>query len=169
MKPHDQFAKNYLEQLLSPLGIVEISKEVSDETRQIDLFFSPNAEPNPNYLGLLGRIVLNTVLIEPYRNPPNRSEIRNCLAKLLTILAELQRQAKRENQSYNEDNAPRLWILSPSASLTLVESIGAKLDPDWPEGVYFLPSLYRTAIIAINQLPVTAETLWLRLLGRGKT
>ncbi len=33
MKPHDQFAKNYLEQLLSPLGIVEISKEVSDETR----------------------------------------------------------------------------------------------------------------------------------------
>jgi hypothetical protein len=52
MKPHDQFAKNYLEQLLSPLGIVEISKEVSDETRQIDLFFSPNPEPNPNYLGL---------------------------------------------------------------------------------------------------------------------
>ncbi len=39
MKPHDQFAKNYLEQLLSPLGIVEISKEVSDETRQIDLFW----------------------------------------------------------------------------------------------------------------------------------
>jgi hypothetical protein len=169
MKPHDQFAKNYLEQLLSPLGTVEISKEVSDETRQIDLFFSPNPEPNPNYLGLLGRIVLNTVLIEPYRNPPNRSEIRNCLAKLLTILAELQRQAKRENQSYNEDNAPRLWILSPSASITVLEGFGAKLDPDWPEGVYFLPSLYRTAIITINQLPVTPETLWLRLLGRGKT
>ena len=169
MKPHDQFAKNYLEQLLSPLGIVEISKEVSDETRQIDVFFSPNPEPNPDYLGLLGRIVLNTVLIEPYRNPPNRSEIRNCLAKLLAILSELQRQAKRENQSYNEDNAPRLWILSPSAGITVLEGFGAKLDPDWPEGVYFLPSLYRTAIIAINQLPVTAETLWLRLLGRGKT
>ncbi|WNF15225.1 flagellar assembly protein H [Microcystis aeruginosa] len=169
MKPHDQFAKNYLEQLLSPLGTVEISKEVSDETRQIDLFFSPNPEPNPDYLGLLGRIVLNTVLIEPYRNPPNRSEIRNCLAKLLAILAELQRQAKRENQSYNEDNSPRLWILSPSAGITVIEGFGAKLDPDWPEGVYFLPSLYRTAIIAINQLPVTAETLWLRLLGRGKT
>jgi predicted transposase/invertase (TIGR01784 family) len=87
----------------------------------------------------------------------------------LTILAELQRQAKRENQSYNEDNAPRLWILSPSASITVLEGFGAKLDPDWPEGVYFLPSLYRTAIITINQLPVTPETLWLRLLGRGKT
>jgi len=169
MKHNDQLAKNYLEQLLSPLGIVEISKEVSDETRQIDLLFSPNPQPNPNYLGLLGRIVLNTALFEPYRNPPNRSEIRNCLAKLLTILAELQRQAKGENQSYNEGNAPRLWILSPSAGITVLEGFGAKLDPDWPEGVYFLPSLYRTAIIAINQLPVTAETLWLRLLGRGKT
>jgi predicted transposase/invertase (TIGR01784 family) len=62
-----------------------------------------------------------------------------------------------------------LWILSPSASITVLEGFGAKLDPDWPEGVYFLPSLYRTAIIAINQLPVTPETLWLRLLGRGKT
>ncbi len=62
-----------------------------------------------------------------------------------------------------------LWILSPSAGITVLEGFGAKLRPDWPEGVYFLPSLYRTAIIAINQLPVTAETLWLRLLGRGKT
>ncbi len=81
----------------------------------------------------------------------------------------LQRQAKRENQSYNEDNTPRLWILSPSAGITVLEGFGAKIDQDWPEGVYFLPALYRTAIIAINQLPVTAETLWLRLLGRGKT
>jgi hypothetical protein len=169
MKPHDQFAKNYLEQLLSPLGTVEISKEVTDETRQIDLFFSPNPAQNPDYLGLLGKIVLNTVLIEPYRNPPNRSEIRNCVAKLFTVVAELQRQAKRENQPYNDDNFPYLWILSPSASIAVLEGFGAKLSLDWPEGVYFFPLSYRTAIIAINQLPVTPETLWLRLLGRGKT
>jgi hypothetical protein len=143
MKPHDQFAKNYLEQLLSPLGTVEISKEVTDETRQIDLFFSPNTAQNPDYLGLLGRIVHNTVLIEPYRNPPNRSEVRNCVAKLFTVVAELQRQAKRENQPYNDDNSPYLWILSPSASAALVESFGAKLSSDWPEGVYFF--LYPTA------------------------
>jgi predicted transposase/invertase (TIGR01784 family) len=85
------------------------------------------------------------------------------------VVSELQRQAKRENQPYNDDNSPYLWILSPSASAALVESFGAKLSLDWPEGVYFLPLSYRTAIIAINQLPVTPETLWLRLLGRGKT
>ena len=153
MKPHDQFAKNYLEQLLSPLGTVEISKEVSDETRQIDLFFSPNPEPNRDYLGLLGRIVLNTVLIEPYRNPPNRSEIRNCLAKLLTILAELQRQAKRENQSYNENNAPRLWILSPSAGITVLEGFGAKLEPECLKPPLRPPRL-------VPRLPITRCWAW---------
>jgi len=35
--------------------------------------------------------------------------------------------------------------------------------------VYFLADALRTAIIAINQLPITEETLWLRLLGKGKT
>lgn len=44
MKPHDQFAKNYLEELLSLLGRVEISQEITDETRQIDLFPSKNRE-----------------------------------------------------------------------------------------------------------------------------
>jgi hypothetical protein len=36
-------------------------------------------------------------------------------------------------------------------------------------GVYFLPELQKTALVAINQLPTTAETLWLRLLGRDAT
>jgi hypothetical protein len=87
----------------------------------------------------------------------------------IRFYAELQRQAKRENQTYNEDNFPRLWILSPTASVAILEGFGAKLGPDWSELLYFFPASYRTAIIAINQLPLAPETLWLRLLGRGKT
>ncbi len=29
---------------------------------------------------------------------------------------------------YNEDNAPRWWILSPSAGITVLEGFGAKID-----------------------------------------
>jgi hypothetical protein len=36
-------------------------------------------------------------------------------------------------------------------------------------GVYFLPELQKTALLAINQLPTTEETLWLRLLGINAT
>ncbi|TRU28202.1 MAG: hypothetical protein EWV81_05615 [Microcystis aeruginosa Ma_SC_T_19800800_S464] len=171
MKPHDQFAKNYLEELLSPLGWVEISKEITDETRQIDVFFSPhpNRQITVDNLGLLGQIALNSALLEPYRNSPARADVRNCLTKLTAVFAELQRQSKRENIPYNEENLPRLWILAPVVSQTILNGFGAALDPNWPEGVYFLPPLQRTAIIAINQLPVNPQTLWLRLLGKGKT
>jgi hypothetical protein len=51
----------------------------------------------------------------------------------------------------------------------LLSGFGAKLDEsgNWGEGVYFLPELQKTALVAINQLPVTEDTLWLRVLGRG--
>ncbi|WP_169222373.1 hypothetical protein [Brasilonema sp. UFV-L1] len=38
-QPHDQFAKQCLEELLSPLGKVEVSREVVDEVRQVDILF----------------------------------------------------------------------------------------------------------------------------------
>ncbi|MDJ1174836.1 hypothetical protein [Roseofilum capinflatum] len=39
-QPHDQFAKQYLKELLEPLGTVEISREIPGETLQIDLIFN---------------------------------------------------------------------------------------------------------------------------------
>ncbi|TAE59740.1 MAG: hypothetical protein EAZ87_08580 [Nostocales cyanobacterium] len=168
---HDQFAKQYLEELLSPLGTVEVSREVTDEVRQVDIFFSPIPSPqvNPQSLGLLGRIAETTALLEPFRNQPSKTEIRNCIIKLFSVYGDLQRKAKRENTSLPEINLPRLWVLTPSASTALLESFGAKIDIDnWLPGVFFLPDAFQTAIVAINQLPVTNETLLCRLLGRGK-
>ncbi|HAG85839.1 MAG TPA: hypothetical protein DCL61_33040 [Cyanobacteria bacterium UBA12227] len=171
-QPHDQFAKQYLSELLAPLGTVEISREVTDEVRQIDLYFAPSPTPptEPPNLGLLSQLVSNPCLIEPFRNQPSKTEIRTCLLKLLSLQSDLQRQARRENRSLPETELPRLWILATSASITLLDSFSAKLEPkNWSQGVYFLPEALKTAIIAINQLPVTQETLWLRILGKGTT
>jgi hypothetical protein len=171
-QPHDQFAKQYLEELLSPFGKVEVSREVTDEVRQVDILFSPTSSHNADLqsLGLLGRIATTASLLEPFRNQPSKTEVRNCLLKLFSVYGESQRKAKRENTSLPEDNLPHLWILATSASTTLVESFGARLDTDnWLAGVYFLPDSFRTAIVAINQLPLTLETLWLRILGKGET
>ncbi|MTJ10176.1 hypothetical protein [Anabaena sp. UHCC 0204] len=168
---HDQFAKQYLEELLSPLGTVEVSREVTDEVRQVDIFFSPIPSPkvDPQSLGLLGRIAQSTALLEPFRNQPSKTEVRNCIIKLFSVYGDFQRKAKRENTSLAETNLPRLWVLAPSASPGLIESFGGKLDLDnWLPGVFFLPDAFKTAIVAINQLPVTGETLLCRLLGRDK-
>lgn len=38
----------------------------------------------------------------------------------------------------------------------------------WERGVYFLSSALRVGLIAIHQLPNIPETMWLRILGRGR-
>ncbi len=40
--PHDSFAKNFFEQLLSPLGEVTVERRIADEPRSIDIFFLPS-------------------------------------------------------------------------------------------------------------------------------
>ncbi|MBP0008511.1 MULTISPECIES: hypothetical protein [unclassified Roseofilum] len=171
-QPHDQFAKQYLKELLEPLGEVNISREIPGETLWIDLIFEPASEPpnNPPALGLLSQLASTTCLLEPYRNCPTNPEIRNCILKLFYVHGELQRQAKRQKQTLQDSELPKLWILTPTLSERVIEFCGARSNLEqWCSGVYLLPELTKTGIIAINQLPETPETLWLRLLGKGGT
>ncbi|MGD1714880.1 hypothetical protein [Dapis sp. BLCC M172] len=83
-QPQDQFAKQFLKELLSSFGQVEISKEVTGEVRQIDIYFYPASKPpTSNFnLGVLSQILLSNCLIEPFRNQPSLNEVRSCLLKL---------------------------------------------------------------------------------------
>ncbi len=80
----------------------------------------------------------------------------------------MRREAKRNNVSLADSAIPKLWILTPTASRQLLSGFGATRADDWVSGVYFIADSFRTAIVAIHQLPTTPETLWLRMLGRGK-
>jgi hypothetical protein len=51
----------------------------------------------------------------------------------------------------------------------LLQESGGAVKADWLPGVYFLSDLFKTAIVAIDQLPETEDTLWLRILGRDGT
>lgn len=165
----DQFSKQFLEALLSPFGQVEISREVPGEPRFVDVWFAPTQPTEAVSLGLLGQMATIPCLLEPFRNPPAPTEIRQCLLKLLAVQAQAQRQARREAVPLPEAELPYLWILTPSLSEKTLISFGAHESGDWPAGVYLLEAGFRAAIVLINQLPVTAETLWVRLLGKGKT
>ena len=78
-------------------------------------------------------------------------------------------EGKTLDDDDDDDNLPRLWILVSSASPDLLKGFGAQLElENWSTGQYFLPNVFRIAIVAINQLPVTLETLWFRLLDLGK-
>ncbi len=167
---HDRFAKEFLEELLSPIGTVNVGRDVTSEVREIDVYFTPGTAI-PEYsetLGLLGKMAGTTAIFEPFRNPASASEICSCLGKLLDVRGELERKSRRENTRLDDAQLPRLWILMPTASKALVDGFSAKPDTEnWMQGIYFLGESLRTAIVAIHQLPETPETLWLRILGKG--
>ncbi|NJM71035.1 MAG: DUF4351 domain-containing protein [Scytonema sp. RU_4_4] len=166
---YDQFSKDYLEELLKPYGEVQAPKRVAGEVREIDVFFAPSSQQNSNLetLGLLGRFAATPAIFEPFRNAASKDEICDCLLKLLEVRGELQREANRNKTSIAESAIPKLWILTPTASTTLLSGFGATQRVDWVSGVHFMAEYLRTAIVAIHQLPRTPETLWLRVLGRG--
>jgi Domain of unknown function (DUF4351) len=168
--PFDQLSKQYLEDFLAPIGQVIRNLEIPGEAKFVDVFFTPTpATPTDPDLGLLGQIVQTTCSIEPFRNPPSRTEIRTCLLKLLWLQEAHRRTAKQAKQKLHEPQLPQLWILATHISQPVLNDFGAQLDPHWPSGVYRLPTGYKTTFVAINQLPATEDTLWLRILGKGPT
>jgi hypothetical protein len=169
---HDQFAKEYLEELLTPLGTIKKSKKVKSEVQEIDVWFEPASSPPPTELplGLLGKMAATSCLFEPFRNPPSEVEIRSCISKLYAVHNDLLRKAKRSNKTLTEAELPVLWILTPTFSARMIQGFRADSDEsNWLKGVYFLADFLKTAIVAIHQLPVNQDTLWLRVLGKGGT
>jgi len=169
---HDQFAKEYLEELLTPLGTIRKSKKVKSEVQEIDVWFEPFSSPTPTELplGLLGKMAATSCLFEPFRNPPTEVEIRSCLSKLYAVHGEILRKAKRSNKTLTVAELPFLWILTPTFSARMIEDFGTHSDEsNWLTGVYFLAKSLKAGIIVIHQLPVNEDTLWLRVLGKGGT
>jgi hypothetical protein len=165
---HDEFAKSFLENLLSPFGKVEPSYKIAAEVREVDVYFIPSATTlNRTDLGLLARCVTELVVFEPFRNSVSVPDIRACMSKLYDLHAKIYREAKRKKQLEPKDNElPMLWVLTPTLSDNILVSLGANLDAERGEGVYLLPSAQKTGIIVIHRLPRTPETRWFRILGR---
>ncbi|MBR8840425.1 MAG: DUF4351 domain-containing protein [Stigonema ocellatum SAG 48.90 = DSM 106950] len=92
-----------------------------------------------------------------------------CANKLYSYFAELNRQARREDTPLDVEGLGKLLIISTTASQDLLDGFGAKLVLENNcEGVYSFPKSWFGSIFAVNKLPVTSGTLWLRILGKGK-
>jgi hypothetical protein len=169
--PHDEFAKDYFESLLSPIGTVATSLTIKSQSRQIDVYFTPNGISPPADLGLLQQCAKTKTVFEPFRNTVTGWKIRNSLLKLYELHAGLFREAKRlKNPEPSDADLQNLWIVTPTLSDDVLNSFGAQLDETIvPTGVYLLPPGFKAGIIVVHQLPKTPATLWLRMLGKGKT
>lgn len=170
-KPFDQFNKRLFQELLSPFGQVLPNFVVPGEERAIDIFFVPDANRSLDRaeLGCLAAMLHRPSLLEPFRSQLKDAEVCNCLLKLFLVHADQLRQAEREGQSRASDHLPDLWILAATVSDRLIADFGGQMDVDLGDGFYRLAPRLKTAIVALAELPNTPDTLWLRLLGSGRT
>jgi hypothetical protein len=168
IKPFDQFNKKLFEQLLSPFGTVTANRAVLGGERTIDILFepAPGVELDANELGNLASMSGQTSLFEAFRSNLPDQEVHNCFLKLFLLYAEIQRQAEG---TVPTQDLPQLWILAAEVSDILIREFSGLPDPEQGEGFYRLATRLRTTIVVIDELPNTVETLWLRLMGKGRT
>jgi hypothetical protein len=71
-----RMSKQYLEEFLSPFGVVQRQYEIPGEPKYVDVWFVPDARAvAASELGLLGQMIAKPCLFEPYRNVPSRTEV----------------------------------------------------------------------------------------------
>jgi hypothetical protein len=168
---HDDFAKAYLTEILGLIGKVSAGHPIRAESREADIWFQPVADSASNrvLLGLLGQLTPSECLIEAFRNPASRSDVRSCLGKLFSLCTAVERKATREKRRIQEADLPCLLILVPSASVAFRRRFGYSRTNRDVAGIYWMPEDCRNIMVVLNQLPKTQDTMWLRMLSRGRT
>jgi hypothetical protein len=165
----DQLAKGMLGQALSTAGEVRTQEEVPGEVQTVDVWFQPapgNAAARAQ-LGLLGRIAATACLIEPFHTTPGAGPVLDCVSKQLAVRRNLVREARRSGG--DAPVIPRLWLISVGRPRGVLSGLRFEPLSGWPSGIWQGPPLLRTYVVVLRDLPVTRETLLLRLLGAGQS
>jgi len=163
--PHDSLAKEVLSRLLGAFGHVEVQHPVQSQPLYADLWFVPNAldrESHPD-LTLLLRMCAQPSMVEVFSAAPGVARLKDVIVKAAT----------RERASRVRDDtlsAVRLWVLCAGSPARGLAALGARRDTElWHAGFWALPVALQTHVVVLRELPRRADTLILRLLGRGRT
>jgi hypothetical protein len=63
---------------------------------------------------------------------------------------------------------PMQWVISAGRPESGIEGLWLRPMNSWPSGIYEGPPLLWTRLVVVSELPVTRDTLLLRLLGAGR-
>ena len=168
-KPFDQFAKRLFTAAWEGTGVVQTDAEVLVDAQFIDLWFEPDPTRDAERAtrGLVGAMGREVCGLEVFRKTPDLQEVFECLRKQFTQHHNRVLAAKRNEQPVPEQAV--MWVVSsgrPKAGMAFARMRRMK---GWPRGFYEGGPGFLFRIIVVRALPVTRETLVLRLLGTGKT
>ncbi len=160
--PFDRFGKQMVRDAVEDRCSVESDAEVPASTRRIDLWVTPRegCTSPPDHLGLLGRITSGSVTLEFFHNTPSGDELHLCLIKHGEFRNFLSRRKTLPP-------VPIQWVISSGRPDAGIEGLGFRPMSKGLRGIYESPPLLCTRLVVVSELPVTRDTLLVRLLGAG--
>jgi hypothetical protein len=167
--------RTYIETLFTNNPHILVSPEVVAEAKLVDVLFEPDINQSRTSLGLLGEFTATPCIIQPLRWTPDAWEIRTCISHFLAWTSESSGGIIPVNETLKNTDQEELEEEDNKSQLIIVPSIfpghfqGFGIQPSHIPGVYNLPPIFCTTIVVTSELPIDVSTLWLRILGRGKT
>ena len=154
--PFDFLAKALIEATAAPYCDVRLQRPVADETLYADAVLDPRADGLEALAGrgMLGRIVCERCLIEPYSRVVRMADVERSLARLLLL-----RRGLREGFR-------ALWVVSAGRPSGVLREWALRPSARWGAGVYAGESRRAPRIIVVSELATERDTLVLRLMGR---
>lgn len=161
----DVYSKKLLQEALDPVDAVELQKAIAPhDTLYSDVFCQPRLNRPPReevpHLGIVWDMTAQTCTIEPSSKTPTVKDLRGYARKQLNLHHQLCKETGDENLS-----VPPQWILSPGRPNGALASLPAMPVPEMPQGFYRSGELLKQWIVVLSELPRTAETRLLRLMG----
>ncbi len=165
----EKYSKNLLGILIEEAGDLDSEHEIVGQEQRVDMLFRPSLERSAKLsaLGALGRIIARGLcVIELYARPPRLPLFRDCLRKQLMLHHGLTLKARRQKKP--EPPVPYLVMISVGRPLTLITELEMRPTEEFPGGFWRMPRALRVDLIVVRDLPYTPDTLFLRLMARGR-
>jgi hypothetical protein len=93
--------------------------------------------------------------------PPTPEDIREGLRLALDLQAQSERRSKRHRE------LPQTWVIGANPAKGAADELAARPRGGWPAGFHFGPPALPVHLVSLRELPVSPDTLVLRLLGTG--
>jgi hypothetical protein len=154
----DHFAKLVVREGTRLACVAETEAEVTPDAQRADLFIDPDPARLALLvpLGLLGRICSRLCTLELFHRTPSGVRVASCVSKILAL---------RHGRRRSNLPLPIQWVISSGRPETARRGLGIKPAIRWGPGIYRAPALLGTRLIVVSELPVTRDSLLLRLIG----
>ena len=163
----DVFVKKLLQEALEPVDAVQLQKPIAPHDEQYSDVFCKPLPDRPlrelvPHLGLVWDMTVNLCTIEPCSTTITVAMLRELARKQLSLYHQLCKDAGDRTQSLP---VPPQWVISPGLPVSVLAVLPAPRAEGWPAGFYRSSELLNVWLVVLPELPKTAETRLLRLMG----